>query len=159
VELNLPLDGIIHFAGCGAPNKGANWQAFFDAHIQGTNNICAVAEKHQIPLLLHISSFTVYGWETGYVDRRPEYGKVYTAGAPKEAAWYMAAKICGEQIVKQFAMSNPETVTVIVRLASWNCDFGGVSSALQNFLDAWGRALKARRGLTIMEAFSGEVKE
>jgi len=148
---HAPFDAVIHFAGRGAPDRGHSWDDFFNVHVFSTHLLTKLATMYHIPRFIYVSSFTVYGLETCHQSRRPEYGDVYSPQAPENTNWYMAAKIMGEQVVKQYASSNPEAATVILRLASFENDFNGCRSTRFSVSKALLESLTAPKGLLVRD--------
>ncbi len=60
IELNEPVDRIIHLAAVHTTPGHAPWE-YYDANVTGAMQVARFAEKHDVPLINFTSSISVYG--------------------------------------------------------------------------------------------------
>jgi nucleoside-diphosphate-sugar epimerase len=97
------VDVIFHVAG--RTDHWSTWRAYFEANVVGTRNVVEALLAAQVPRLIHFSSFTVYGRQTGLISEdRPRQ---------KNGDLYATSKAEGEEVVEEYAQKHSFPFTVI----------------------------------------------
>lgn len=106
--LNENYEIILHAAGKAhsVPKTESEKQVFFDVNLQGTKNLCAALEKHDVPKsFVFISTVAVYGLE---------YGEDITEESPLNGnSPYAKSKIQAEEFLINWCKKNDVVLSIL----------------------------------------------
>ncbi len=105
---NKKIDAVIHFAALKSVNESIHKPLqYYTNNIESTINVCKMITKYNVPKLIFSSSANVYGNAQSPVCENFEIGSTTNP--------YGQTKVMGEQILQDYAMSNPNASIVLLR--------------------------------------------
>ncbi len=108
--LHEPLEGVDTVYNLASPTpKDGDSQDFLRPNTEGTGNLLQEAKEHGTKTFVHLSTLDVYGLE--------KYASIDKESSPAPNHPYQKAKLAADQLVMEFAKSNPGIKVRVVRAA------------------------------------------
>lgn len=132
------VDVVFHTAA--RANHWGPWQTFYDANVLGVRHLVEAMRDAGVSRLVHFSSFTVYGRQTGRVHEDMPRQKI---GDP-----YVDSKVEGEELVLALARQHRLHVTVLRPTSAYGPhDPKWIPTVAENIRRGWMRILGSGRSV------------